>query len=253
MKTTLEKAIRQAPIPVVPYIMAGDGGLATLESTLHLLEQAGVAAIELGIPFSDPVADGPVIQAAGLRALQDHVSLEAILKVLESSKVTVPLVIMSYFNPILHLGVDKFVQLLLKTPVKGLIIPDLPYEHQELVTTYLIETDIALIPLVSLTSTKERIQTLVKDATGFVYAVTVNGTTGERQGFNPDLDQHLEFIKSISPVPVLAGFGISTIQQVQHFTEVCDGVIIGSKVVSMLHQQQQQELAAFLSKATNRH
>lgn len=100
-KKTLEKAIRQAKVPVVTYIMAGDGGLDQLEKDLQLLEESGVAAIELGIPFSDPVADGPVIQAAGLRALNDGVSLEGILTKLSTSKVKVPLVIMSYFNPIM--------------------------------------------------------------------------------------------------------------------------------------------------------
>lgn len=249
-KKTLEKAIRQAKVPVVTYIMAGDGGLDQLEKDLQLLEESGVAAIELGIPFSDPVADGPVIQAAGLRALNDGVSLEGILTKLSTSKVKVPLVIMSYFNPIMQIGIEHFVHLAQKTFIKGLIIPDLPYEHQELIQPYLSGTDIALVPLVSLTSPLERIKTLVSEAEGFVYAVTVNGTTGERQLFNADLDRHLETIKALSPVPVLAGFGISNLEQVKHFNQVCDGVIIGSKIVDMLHRKKRMELEDFLKQAT---
>ncbi|EAG9320761.1 tryptophan synthase subunit alpha [Listeria monocytogenes] len=248
-KTLTNKLAKKDHAAVVTYIMGGDGGLDNLEEQLLFLEKSGVSAIEIGIPFSDPVADGPIIQLAGLRALKEQVSLEAILNKLARSKVQIPLIIMSYINPIFHLGIPKFVELVQKTPVKGLIIPDLPFEHQILITPELEGTDIALIPLVSLTSPKERLEEIAKQAEGFIYAVTVNGTTGVRSEFDAHIDNHLAYLKSISPVPVLAGFGVSSIEHVEKFAHVCDGVIIGSKVVQMLHEEKTAELGVFLQKA----
>ncbi|MBC1428603.1 tryptophan synthase subunit alpha [Listeria seeligeri] len=251
-KTLTEKLSSNKEHPaIVTYIMGGDGGLDHLEEQLLFLEKSGVSAIEIGIPFSDPVADGPVIQLAGLRALKERVSLEQILTKLASSKVQIPLIIMSYINPIFHLGIPKFVELLKNTPVKGLIIPDLPFEHQNLISPELEQTDIALIPLVSLTSPKERLAEITKHAEGFIYAVTVNGTTGVRSEFDTHIDTHLAYLKSISLVPVLAGFGVSSIEHVEKFAHVCDGVIIGSKVVQMLHEKNTTELGDFLKKAAN--
>lgn len=248
-KTLTKKLANKEHSAVVTYIMGGDGGLDHLEEQLLFLEKSGVSAIEIGIPFSDPVADGPIIQLAGLRALKEQVSLEAILTTLQTSKVEIPLIIMSYINPIFHLGISKFIELVQKTPVKGLIIPDLPYEHQSLITPKLEGTDIALIPLVSLTSPKVRLEEIAKQAEGFIYAVTVNGTTGVRNEFDTHIDSHLAYLKRISPVPVLAGFGVSSIEHVEKFAHVCDGVIIGSKVVQMLHEKKTAELGAFLQKA----
>ncbi|MBC1434333.1 tryptophan synthase subunit alpha [Listeria rocourtiae] len=246
----LQNAIEQANLAVVPYMMAGDGGLDQLEKQMQLLSDAGATAIELGIPFSDPVADGPVIQKAGARALADNISLEQILDVLTMSKIEIPLVVMSYFNPIYHLGVEKFIELAKKTPVKGLIIPDLPYEHRDLILPHLENTDIALIPLISLTSPKERMKMIAKQAQGFIYAVTVNGTTGERAVFGDKIDENLTYLKTISPVPVLAGFGISNLEHVARFSAVCDGVIVGSKVVQLLHEGKHEELSEFINEAS---
>lgn len=251
-KTLTEKLINKSGHPaIVTYIMGGDGGLDHLEEQLLFLEKSGVSAIEIGIPFSDPVADGPVIQLAGLRALKEKISLEAILTQLASSKVQIPLIIMSYINPIFHLGIPKFVELLKKTPVKGIIIPDLPYEHQQLITPEIKGTDSALIPLVSLTSPKERLTEIANQAEGFIYAVTVNGTTGVRNDFDAEIDAHLTYLKRISPVPVLAGFGVSRVEHVEKFAAVCDGVIIGSKVVQMLHENRKTELGDFLKQAAS--
>lgn len=246
----LQNAIEQANLAVVPYMMAGDGGLDQLEKQMQLLSDAGATAIELGIPFSDPVADGPVIQKAGARALADNISLEQILDVLTMSKIEIPLVVMSYFNPIYHLGVEKFIELAKKTPIKGLIIPDLPYEHRDFILPHLENTDIALIPLISLTSPKERMKMIAKQAQGFIYAVTVNGTTGERAVFGDKIDENLIYLKTISSVPVLAGFGISNLEHVARFSAVCDGVIVGSKVVQLMHEGKHAELSKFINEAS---
>ncbi|WP_163653435.1 tryptophan synthase subunit alpha [Listeria sp. PSOL-1] len=250
---TLTKQLQSSHKPlVVPYIMAGDTGLDHLEEQLLFLEKNGAVAIEVGVPFSDPVADGPVIQAAGLRALSHQVTLEKILTVLAKSQVKVPLIIMSYFNPIFRYGLEKFVTMAKNTQIKGVIIPDLPFEHQTMFAPFLAESDVALVPLISLTSPTKRIEEVAKQAEGFIYAVTVNGITGERKSFHHDLKKHLAYIKEVSSVPVLAGFGISELQHIQFFSEVCDGVVIGSKIVQMFHQGKQAELENFLKAATSK-
>jgi len=222
----------------VPYIMAGDDGLETIKKNILFLQEAGVTAIELGIPFSDPVADGPVIEQAGERALAKGVTLRKVLKELTSFKeeVTVPLVIMTYLNPILSYGIEKFVKDCQNSGISGLIVPDLPHEESGILRNSLANSEIALIPLVSLTSPPERIKKITAVAEGFVYAVTVNGTTGVRDGFGDDLAAHLEQLKAVSPVPVLAGFGISTPEQVQSIGALADGVIVGSAIVAALHR-----------------
>jgi tryptophan synthase alpha chain len=233
----------------VPYIMAGDGGLDTLKRKILFLQGVGVTAIEIGIPFSDPVADGPVIQEAGERALAHGVTLRSVLKELASftEEVTVPLVIMTYLNPILRYGIDEFVKDCRGSGVSGLIVPDLPLEESELLRIPLAESDIALIPLVSLTSPPERIRKITAAGEGFVYAVTVNGITGVRDGFDDNLAAHLEQLKEISPVPVLAGFGISTPEQVQSISELADGVIVGSAIVDALHRQDLKTVEALVT------
>ena len=218
----------------IPYIMAGANGLENLQKEVDMLVQSGASVIELGIPFSDPVADGPIIQAAGLKAMANGTTLRNIIKALTELETTVPIVLMGYMNSFHHYGLEKLVNDLEKTPVKGLIIPDLPFEHTHLIKPLLIQSDISLIPLVSLTSSEERIKELIKDGEGFIYAVTINGITGVDKNYHATLDQHLAYIKKVSPVPVLAGFGISTPKDVKRFVEVCDGVIVGSKIVDSL-------------------
>ncbi|WP_265456065.1 tryptophan synthase subunit alpha [Enterococcus sp. HY326] len=233
---------------LVPYLMAGASSLQQLPAEITALAKGGAAAIEVGIPFSDPVADGPVIQEAGLRALAQQVSLAEILEVLKNFNSPVPLILMGYFNPFYAYGLEKFVAQLADTDVKGLIIPDLPYEHRNLVTIYLDESDVALVPLVTLTSTKERIATLVASGEGFIYAVTVNGVTGTGRNYRADLDAHLKYIHEISEIPVLAGFGVSEKEHVERFRQSCDGVVIGSKIVRMLAEEPLSEVTHFVEK-----
>lgn len=238
----------------VPYIMAGDGGISTLKRNILFLQEAGVTAIELGIPFSDPVADGPTIQAAGERALAHGVTLRSVLKEIASFKeeVTVPLVIMTYLNPIIRYGIDGFIEACIESGVSGLIIPDLPMEESDVLQSRLKETGIALIPLVSLTSPRERIQKITAAGEGFIYAVTVNGITGVRDGFDDNLSAHLQQLKEISPVPVMAGFGISTPEQVQSIGALADGVIVGSAIVNALHVEDWETIIKLVDASKSR-
>lgn len=237
----------------VPYIMAGDHakGLDGLFETIALLENSGVSAIEVGIPWSDPVADGPVIELAGQRSLAKDVTLTAIIKKLQEQKTQVPLVIMTYINPVYQYGIEAFVKDLADTSVKGLIIPDLPDEHADFITPYLKDSDIALVPLVSLTTGIDRQKQLIDGAEGFIYAVAINGVTGKTGNYRDDLDKHLANLTAHADIPVLTGFGVSTEEDIKRFNAVSDGVIVGSKIVRDLHDGKEEEVAEFVTFGSN--
>jgi tryptophan synthase alpha chain len=219
----------------VPYIMAGDGGLDVLGNRLEFLESCGATAVEVGIPFSDPVADGPTIQEAGIRALKNGTNLKKVLETIGQarSKVDMPIILMTYMNPVMAFGLEKFAEKAHEAGVDGLIIPDLPIEEEELIIPFLTQYDIEFIRLVTLTSPLERIQAICAKGNGYVYAVTVTGITGARKGFDHNLGDFLNKVKSVSPIPVLAGFGISSAQHVKEVSQYCDGVIVGSKIVEL--------------------
>ncbi|PYF03997.1 tryptophan synthase subunit alpha [Ureibacillus chungkukjangi] len=220
----------------IPYIMAGDGGLEKLKPIILRLQELGVTAIEVGIPFTDPVADGPTIERAGERALASGTTLRKVIETLTSfaDEITVPLVAMTYLNPILAYGVEQFAADASVAGIRGLIIPDMPLEESEVVHPALTAAEISLVQLVSLTSTPERMERLTKASEGFIYAVTVNGITGARSSFANELEAHFKKIQSYTDTPVLAGFGISTATHVKDFGSFCSGVIVGSKIVDSL-------------------
>jgi len=225
----------------VSYVMGGDGGYETFEENVRFLSENGAHLIEIGIPFSDPVADGPTIQLAGIRALQARVTTKGILNVIRKIRldISTPIILMTYLNPVLSYGIQEFVEECEQIGVDGLIIPDLPFEEKGLVDQYI--RTLALIPLVTLTS-KERIEIILNEATGFLYAVTVKGTTGTRSTFPEELETFLQELKEKSPVPVVAGFGISSSSQVKYISSFCDGVIVGSAVVDLLYKKDYRTL-----------
>lgn len=231
-----------------PYIMAGDGGIETLLPTIEFLQQHGATMIEVGIPFSDPVADGPVIQAAGLRALAAGVTLTKILDelLLHRERITIPLVIMCYANPITRFGIEHFAKVCDAIGIKGVIIPDVPMEEEQPFTSALAPYGIPFIRFVTLTSDNARIETTLRDAQGFIYAVTVKGTTGKRASYDPAIFTLLQQVTAKSPVPVYAGFGISNREHIANFLAVCDGVIIGSAIVQALHEKRYDDIMALL-------
>ncbi|MBU5595689.1 tryptophan synthase subunit alpha [Amphibacillus sp. MSJ-3] len=228
----------------IPYIMAGDGGLDQLPEQINFLAEAGATAIELGIPFSDPVADGPVIQAAGLRALKQGVNLSSILEILKQTKKqrSIPIVLMTYFNPIYAYGLETCIKDCAEAGVSGLIIPDLPLEEEGDLPELIASEGLALIRLATLTSSKERLTQIAERTTGFLYAVTVTGTTGERSKFIESIGHYLTELKAISKKPVIAGFGVSNPEQVKELSRYCDGVIVGSKIVISLHENKRSTI-----------
>ncbi|WP_313892422.1 tryptophan synthase subunit alpha [Psychrobacillus sp.] len=245
LTTAIENCLQAGDKAFIPYIMAGDGDL---KKQILFLQNAGVTAIEIGIPFSDPVADGTTIQRAGERALQNGATLRTILSELYTIKeeVSVPLIIMSYINPILSYGIDAFAEQCVASGISGLIVPDVPLEESDFVKKAFLETDVAFIPLVSLTSPPDRIERIAGSGEGFLYAVTINGITGVRDEFADLLENHLKQLKEISPIPVLAGFGISTPEQVQAIGSLADGIIVGSAIVEAFHQNKQEKITALV-------
>lgn len=232
----------------VPYIMAGDGGLDILAERIEFLQDAGVAAIELGIPFSDPVADGPIIQEAGIRALNEGTTLAKVLETLQETKEkrSIPIILMTYLNPIYKYGVEHFAAACEHAGVDGIIIPDLPMEEEAPVATVLQEKSIAFIRLAALTSPEERLTELAKRSEGFLYAVSVTGTTGVRATHQSEVKSYLQLLTDNSPVPVLAGFGVSSTEQAHDLSKHCDGVIVGSKIVELLNEGALEEVHALI-------
>ena len=248
LQQQLENVLQAGNKAFVPYIMAGDGGLATLKPTILKLQQLGVSAIEVGIPFTDPVADGPVIEQAGERALKSGVTLKKVIAQLTSfvDEITVPLVVMTYLNPILAYGIDAFARDARLAGIQGLIVPDMPYEERDVIHPALKQQGIALVQLVSLTSPPERVKKLAEASEGFIYAVTVNGITGERASFASQLAEHFANLKQVSAIPVLAGFGISTPEHVKSFGDIADGVIVGSKIVTAVLEDDWKSIEALV-------
>lgn len=239
----------------VAYIMAGDGGLEKLSEQVFYLQKAGVTAIEIGIPFSDPVADGPTIEAAGNRALKAGVTLDKVLKEMASwtFEVEVPLLVMTYLNPVISFGVERFAKECKKARVSGVIIPDLPYEHRQLAQAFLKKEDVALIQLVTLTTTDKRLEAILQEAEGFVYAVTVTGITGARDQISEDVRAFTRKVRERSPVPVYAGFGISKVQHVDMLREDVDGFIVGSAIVEAFYNQTIEEIEPLIQAVTAPH
>ncbi|WP_026694300.1 tryptophan synthase subunit alpha [Peribacillus kribbensis] len=250
LEALFQTLIKEDKKAFTAYIMGGDGGIDRLEKDLLFLQESGADLIEVGVPFSDPVADGPVIQEAGLRALKNGVSLEMILNKLTEikEKITVPIILMTYINPVLQYGLEQFADASRQGGIAGCIFPDLPYEEEALVKEHLAAADIAIIRLAALTSGAERLKTLTSDSEGFIYAVTVNGVTGERAELNAaEIKNKIDKIKSFTNTPVLAGFGISSADAAQSLLPSCEGVIVGSKIVQAFHEGRKEEIREFIS------
>lgn len=223
---------------LVPYFTAGDPSLAV---TRHLVVEAarrGADVIELGIPFSDPLADGPVIQRATQRAFAAGVTLPRVLELAREMRgeVTVPLVFLTYYNPILAFGLKAFCQTSVEAGIAGVIVADLPPEEAEPLRAEADAAGLDLIHLVAPTSTPERMRKIARASRGFVYMVSLTGVTGERAALAPDLAVQLRALRAVTTKPVCVGFGISSPAQAASVGRLADGVIVGSAIVRLVEQ-----------------
>ncbi|TCS93384.1 tryptophan synthase subunit alpha [Hazenella coriacea] len=235
---SLQKAFKKPGTHLIPFITAGDPNVEVTESIIELLEEEGVTAIELGVPFSEPVADGPTIQAASQRALENGVKLMSVLDLarrVREKGCQVPLILFSYYNPLLQYGLERLIGELAEIGFQGMIIPDLPFEESGSLRQWAKNEGIAVIPLVAPTS-RQRIEMIVEEAEGFVYCISSLGTTGQRSQFDEQIFSFLQTVRQASPVPIAVGFGISSPEQVARFSSYSDAVIVGSSLVERIHQ-----------------
>lgn len=231
----------------ITYITAGLPDLEKTKDIIKAQEMAGTDIVEMGIPFSDPIADGPVIQQASYEAILNGASLKKIFVCLEEMRaegVEIPVVFMMYYNTIVHFGIEKFVEECHRTGVDGLIVPDLPYEEQETLANALAGDDrTILIQLVSPVS-KERIPMILENARGFVYCVSSMGVTGQAADFHREVISYLSYVKENSQIPVMMGFGIREASDVKPMKDIIDGAIVGSHFINILRESDFDENVA---------
>jgi tryptophan synthase alpha chain len=216
---------------LMPYLMGGHPDIETSRACLDAAIEAGADLIELGIPFSDPLADGPVIHEAGTVALEAGVKPADVLALCKEISERVPVLLMVYANIVLSHGGEDFARRAAEAGAAGLIVPDLPHEEAASVREACEAAGLALIPLVAPTTRDDLLAEIGREASGFVYAVSLVGTTGERGELPPGLAQLVERIRGATDVPVAVGFGISSGEQARAVGELADGVIVGSRVV----------------------
>ena len=221
----------------IPFITAGDPDIASTKRFVLALAEEGSTVIELGIPFSDPVADGPTIQAANLRAFKHDMHVDKVLEMVEEVRKTtdVPIVFLMYANTVYHYGIQAFFKACSKVKVDGVIIPDVPLEEREEFDSVAREYEIDLISLVAPTS-KERTKAICEGARGFLYCASSLGVTGTREEIKTDLAPMFERIKACSKIPTALGFGISNKEQAKVLKEYADGIIVGSAMVKIIEE-----------------
>lgn len=222
----------------IPFVTAGDPSLEVTEELVKRMAEAGADIIELGIPFSDPIAEGPVIQAADYRALKAGTTTDRIFDMVTRirKKCSTPLAFMTYINPIFTYGVEKFMKQCRSTGIDAVIVPDLPFEERVELKPYCGKYGISLISMVAPTS-KERIAKIAAEAEGFIYCVSSLGVTGMRKEINNDAKEIIRQVKEIKNIPCAIGFGISTPAQAAQMAEFSDGVIVGSAIVKIVEQK----------------
>jgi tryptophan synthase alpha chain len=243
MTTRLQQAFRTLRETgrkgVVPYITAGDPEMETTYELMIAMARGGATAIELGVPFSDPAADGPVIQRACERALKNGVKLNDVIEVARRAVKTtgVPIVLFSYLNPLLRHGLEKSAQDAAEAGLAGVLVTDLPAESAQGFSQALQQRGLDLVSLVAPTSNAQRIAQIAQHATGFLYAISVTGVTGPRQQLSADASALLGRIRSVTDLPVAVGFGISSAEQAREaWAQGADAVIVGSAIVRKIEE-----------------
>lgn len=224
---------------LMPYLTAGDPDLSTTRSLILEFEEQGADLIEIGVPFSDPLADGATIQRASQRALASGTTLAGILEMvsdLRTQQCRLPLLLMSYVNPVFHFGFTRFAKEAATAGVDGLIVPDLPPEEAAELIAAAAAHNLHTVFLIAPTSRPERMRTIAAASKGFIYYVSLRGVTGVRSRLSDDLEASLRMIRTVTDLPLAVGFGISTPEQVRTMPMAADGVIVGSAIVSLLEQ-----------------
>jgi len=247
IEKTFEKLRAEKRAALIPFIMGYDPDVAACAAILAGLPAAGADIIEIGIPFSDPMADGPVIQAAGLRALKAGATLAGILKLVKefrSKNTDTPIILMGYFNPIYRYGNEKFCKDATAAGVDGIILVDLPPEEEQEMRPYLDASGLKLIRLIAPTSGNDRLKLLCASASGFVYYISVTGITGAKAADTGTLKTKMAQLRQYTQLPIAVGFGIKTVEQVKQVAATSDAVVVGSALVDAISKQKDAAAAA---------
>ena len=225
----------------IPFITAGDPNLRITEELVLRMADSGADLIELGIPFSDPIAEGLVIQAADNRALEAGTTTDKIFGMVGRIRKVcdIPIAFMTYANPIYTYGAEKFMKRCQETGVDGIIIPDVPYEEKEEFLPYCRKYSVTLISMIAPTS-RNRIRTIAGEAQGFIYCVSSLGVTGVRREISRDVEEMINLVKEVKDIPCAVGFGISTPEQAGKIARYADGVIVGSAIVKIVAEYGQE-------------
>lgn len=221
----------------IGFLTAGDPTIEKTVDYIFAMEEAGCDLIEIGIPFSDPMAEGVVIQDANVRALKHNTTTDDVFDIVKQvrAKSDIPLVFLTYINPVFFYGYEEFFKKCSELGVDGIISPDLPYEEKGEIADSALKNDVDVISLIAPTS-KERIQMIAGDATGFIYVVSSLGVTGMRSEIKTDLNAILEDIRDVTDLPLAVGFGINTPEQASKIGKIADGVIVGSAIVKIIEE-----------------
>ena len=231
----------------IPYVMAGDPSLERTREVVLLFEECGADVVELGVPFSDPMADGPTIQRAAERALKNAVTLRKVVSLVRDLRQTtqIPLVLMTYFNPVFKYGIEDFIKDAVSAGVDGMIIPDLPPDEAGDFIRLARKAPLDTIFLLAPTSTEDRIKKVTKASSGFIYYVSITGITGANLLFDGSMDLLISNIRKFTDKPIAVGFGVSTPDHAAAIAKISDGVIVGSAIVKTLHEKP-DELKSYL-------
>ena len=241
IKDTFDRLAVSGTMGIIPYLTVG---FPTVEDTAYLvraLAEGGADVIELGVPFSDPIADGPTIQESSFHALKQGVNLGICLQVCETlrkSGLETPLVLMGYYNPILNYGIDEFSKAASNAGVDGIIVPDLPYEESGPLHDSCVQYGLNFIPLLAPTSTNARIAQSCEIAGGFVYCVSITGVTGARDELPEGLDAFIARVKAHTALPVAVGFGISKRYQVESLSQGAQAAVVGSALINLIRESE---------------
>jgi tryptophan synthase alpha chain len=234
---------------LAPFVTAGDPDAATTVAVLEAIAKAGASLCELGVPYSDPIADGPVIQASYTRALGKGLTLADMFDAAKqaSARVSMPILAMASYSLIFRRGIDRFVADAVAAGLAGFVVPDLPIEESDDLDTACRRAGLALVRLVTPTTPPDRAEAIAKKSTGFLYCVSVAGVTGARTELPPGLVDRVKWLKTKTDVPILVGFGISSPEQVKAVAEVADGVIVGSALVRRITEAADQPRETMLA------
>jgi len=228
---------------LIAYITAGDPNLNQTKNIILGLESAGVDILELGVPFSDPTADGPIIQAASQRALRSGTTISHILEMIESVRKfsEIPIVLFGYYNPIFIYGTGNFAKRATAAGVDGILVVDLPPEESQELREYTDRSGLDFISLIAPTTTTQRMKMISKTATGFLYYVSITGVTGTEKPLLTDIQREMKRIRTVTGMPVAVGFGISTREQAAEIAPYTDGIVIGSALVRLIEENRDRK------------